>query len=753
MSTTTEVEFDYQTYMKENTPEIYRGPEARQKRREAAEARKLPLRRKNRGEITIATVAEFHEQLGNLGTEDETNFLYRGQADVKWSVDCSAARRLTNYSANPIDDQLINSLLVGYLEFLIAKARMRGFISPGLSENSADLEFLAQLQHQGAATGLIDFTRQPLVALWFACNATRKADGAVYVLSRSATRAVSKRDLEDKTIQDFYEQNKLWLWQPSAIGNRIVAQGSIFVFGVPRIYPTKMKQLIVQADKKDNILKELETLYGINEEELFADFSGYAIANASSRIFDVNRTIDYWHEQIELASDSNDKKKKVMAHFNCGVAYSAIKAFKKAIEQYGKAIELNPNFAIAYYNRGIAYVNKDNFKQAIQDFDKAIDLKPYFAEAYNNRGVAYGNKGDFDQATQDYSKAIDLKPDYADAYYNRGVAYGNKGDFDQATQDYSKAIDLKPDYADAYYNRGITYGKKGNLNQAIQDFDKAIDLKPDYAKAYHNRGVAYGNKGDFDQATQDYSKAIDLKPDYAKAYHNRGVAYSDKGDFDQAIQDYNKAIDLKPDFAEVYNSRGIAYSDKDDFDQAIQDYNKAVELNPNNAEAYYNRGNAYSNKGDFDQAIQDYNKAIDLKPDFADAYHNRGIAYSDKDDFDQAIQDYNEAIKLNPNYAEAYNNRGVAYRIKGNFEQAIQDFNEAIKLKLDSAKAYFNRGYTWLHLGEWEKAKTDLTTVKNMGVDIVAMFRLQYGSVADFEREYGLELPEDIAAMLTRESV
>ena len=42
MSTPTEVEFDYQTYMKENTPEIYRGPEARRKRREAARARVFP---------------------------------------------------------------------------------------------------------------------------------------------------------------------------------------------------------------------------------------------------------------------------------------------------------------------------------------------------------------------------------------------------------------------------------------------------------------------------------------------------------------------------------------------------------------------------------------------------------------------------------------------------------------------------------------------------------------------------------------
>ena len=39
MNTTKEVEFDYQAYMKENAPdlgEIHRGPEARQKRREAA---------------------------------------------------------------------------------------------------------------------------------------------------------------------------------------------------------------------------------------------------------------------------------------------------------------------------------------------------------------------------------------------------------------------------------------------------------------------------------------------------------------------------------------------------------------------------------------------------------------------------------------------------------------------------------------------------------------------------------------------
>ena len=142
-----------------------------------------------------------------------------------------------------------------------------------------------------------------------------------------------------------------------------------------------------------------------------------------------------------------------------------------------------------------------------------------------------------------------------------------------------------------------------------------------------------------------------------------------------------------------------------------------------------------------------------MNPNYAEAYYNRGVTYGAKDNFDQAIQDYSKVIELNPNDAEAYINRGIAYRIKGNFEQAIQDFNESIELKPDYAIAYFNRGYTWLHLGEWEKAKADLTTAKNTGMDIADLFLSVHKSVADFEQRYDLELPEDIATMLTGESV
>ena len=53
---------------------------------------------------------------------------------------------------------------------------------------------------------------------------------------------------------------------------------------------------------------------------------------------------------------------------------------------------------------------------AVEDYTKAIELNPNDAQAHNNRGAAYGEKDDFGRAIEDYTKAIELKPDFAEAY-------------------------------------------------------------------------------------------------------------------------------------------------------------------------------------------------------------------------------------------------------------------------------------------------------------------------------------------------
>ena len=113
-----------------------------------------------------------------------------------------------------------------------------------------------------------------------------------------------------------------------------------------------------------------------------------------------------------------------------------------------------------------------------------------------------------------------------------------------------------------------------------------------------------------------------------------------------------------------------------------------------------------------------------------------------------AITDYDEAIRLNPANASAYNNRGNSKAELGQREAAITDYDEAIRLNPANATAYFNRGIIWLQREEWDKARADFHDAKNRGMDIIATFRKEYKSITEFEKQYSVEVPEDIKAIL-----
>ena len=390
-------------------------------------------------------------------------------------------------------------------------------------------------------------------------------------------------------------------------------------------------------------------------------------------------------------------------------------------------------------------------KTIYNDLHGFIRVQDLYQSVYTEffKGLTCHSRKQYDKAIEHYSEALRQNPRIVAAYTNRGVAYSDKGDFDRAIKDCNKAIDIDPDYAEAYINRGAAYSGKGDYDRAIADYTKAIELNPDFAEAYNNRGAAYQRKGDYDRAIRDCNKAIDIDSNYAEAYNNRGAVYIGKGDIDRAIADYTKVIELNPDYAMAYYNRGVVCQHQGDFDLAIDDCTKAIELNPDYADAYYYRAMAYGSKGDFDLAIDDHTKAIELSPDYAEAYYYRAMAYHVKDDINRAIKDCTKAIELNPDYAEAYYYRAIAYHDKGDFDLAIDDFTKAIELNPDYAEAYYNRGEAWLHLGEWRKAKSDLTTARDMGEDIITSFHNNYGSIAGFERITGIQLPADIAAILT----
>ena len=65
---------------------------------------------------------------------------------------------------------------------------------------------------------------------------------------------------------------------------------------------------------------------------------------------------------------------------NKGLAWDKQGKYDEAIEDYNKAIKINPNFASAYFYKGLAQYNKGELKTALHDFQKALNLDPENAE-------------------------------------------------------------------------------------------------------------------------------------------------------------------------------------------------------------------------------------------------------------------------------------------------------------------------------------------------------------------------------------
>jgi len=109
-------------------------------------------------------------------------------------------------------------------------------------------------------------------------------------------------------------------------------------------------------------------------------------------------------------------KGKAEEFYEQGKNFSSVENVDQAIDNYSKAIKINPNFAKAYNNRGIAYTLKKQYDLAIADFTKAIELDPKNGKAYHNRAIVYSYQGETDKARQDLQRAqrlgIAVNPDF-----------------------------------------------------------------------------------------------------------------------------------------------------------------------------------------------------------------------------------------------------------------------------------------------------------------------------------------------------
>lgn len=266
-----------------------------------------------------------------------------------------------------------------------------------------------------------------------------------------------------------------------------------------------------------------------------------------------------------------------------------------------------------YNDHGFSKEQKDNYYKAIEEFTRNIDANPNDYIAYSNRGLAKSYLHDQQGALDDVNKAIMINPQYDIAYVNRSYISNNIGDFKSTINDCSKAIGINPQFGIAYRNRGAASCKIGAYDSAFDDYSMAITLEPKNAAAYKGRAIAEIGLIDYKNAMMDLNMAITLNQTFSDAYCARGNLKGVLGDYNGALQDCTKAIKLNPKDAISYCNRAAAkLATRHRPQEAIVDYSKAIELSKNYAQAYYARGKTYMLIGNKDAALMDFKNAFRL---------------------------------------------------------------------------------------------------------------------------------------------
>ena len=298
------------------------------------------------------------------------------------------------------------------------------------------------------------------------------------------------------------------------------------------------------------------------------------------------------------------------------------------------------NDAKYYYNKATNYNDEGKYSLAIDNFKKALSMDPNSFEIIFNLGIAYINKKEFDLAIESFENVLKFSPDEPAAYSNMALAYSKKHDFDSAIKYYKKVLELEPEDTSAFKDLGDAFVKNRQYNEAIEYYEKFLKSHPTsfIVKESLQTAINLKNKLGSGGASEDET-AVPIhtqEPDNlprksSEEYLNEAVAFIKDQKIDSAIEALRSCLKINPDNTKASDLLNKLFK--------LKQVSGNTETKPQTEKQENNTG--AENQSPSEPAFIDYTKANE--------HFTLGLAYYNVNNYNMALDHFKKCIEINPN--------------------------------------------------------------------------------------------------------
>jgi eukaryotic-like serine/threonine-protein kinase len=230
-----------------------------------------------------------------------------------------------------------------------------------------------------------------------------------------------------------------------------------------------------------------------------------------------NQLGDTTPESAQLAAEESFTTSSLEAAHLYSLGQDAVEhgQFDQAIQEYDKAVQLDPNMGRAWAGMAVASVNLKKTSDADKYYKRTLSLLDRMSERERYRTLATyysAFQHNYPQAIETYQKLVFLYPGDTAAYNNLSIAYVFSLNFPKAIEAVRHAITSNPHDLQWRLNYAQYAMYAGDFATAVSESESVIQENPSFQYAYLPLAVSTLARGDSDGARAIYARFEKVSP-------------------------------------------------------------------------------------------------------------------------------------------------------------------------------------------------------------------------------------------------